>query len=125
MESRAERKIESAHGFALVSLYVGDKSPKALPISIALVGVNGTTVASVRVRGVRPSGVAFEWIEVPTSTTATQVQLLHVFAADGSDLPENGSYKIRAWCYDSGNVQVYDTDEALLPVIYPDAVAPP
>ena len=83
-------------------LYVGDRAPLAVPITITTSDVNGTQVVSVRLV-IRSSAGEQEWTMTPASTTATSVSCVHALASDGSDLPAVGAYHGRAFLYDSGS----------------------
>lgn len=93
-----------------MTLYAGDRYPKAVAIDIATGVVDGTTVATVRVKLSTPTGELDWGTLTPTSATTTKVSLLKPLAADGASLPIPGSYQMRAWAYSAGGVELFDTD---------------
>lgn len=100
-----------------MTLYAGDKGPaKTIAITIATGAVPGSTVASVRIRVRLPDGTEAEWIPSVIASTATSVTCAYALASDGSSVPLEGTYFVRAWGYDSGGALILDTDEAVLRV---------
>jgi hypothetical protein len=93
-----------------MTLYVGDRSPKAVRFVVSTGSVNGTTVASVALKVRAPNGEEAA-ITPSTVTSATSVALTWVLAGDGSSLPVAGTYWARAWLYDAGSALLLDTDE--------------
>lgn len=93
-----------------MTLRVGDRSPKAIPIQIATGGVNGTTVASVKVKAVYPGGEVDWGTLTPTATTTTTVSCVFVLDPTGASLPKAGQYRVRAWAYSAGGALLFDTE---------------
>lgn len=87
-----------------MTLSAGSKAPKAVRFTIRTGDVDGTTVASVRVRAKNPvTGVEQTWGPMtPSSSSPTQVVCTYVLAGDGSSVPDEGFYECAAWLYDSG-----------------------
>lgn len=103
-----------------MSLYQGDRSPKAVEVTISTGSTNGALVTSVLLRVLRFDGTTVDWTMVPTSTSATSVTCVRVLAADGSDTEVIGALRGRAWCFGAGDALLFDTDE----VLFPDPVKP-
>ena len=100
-----------------MTLYAGDKGPaKTVAITIATGAVPGTSIASVRLRVRYPDGTEAEWLPSVTATSAASVTCAYALETDGSSVPLEGSYYVRAWGYSSLGAQILDTDEALLRV---------
>lgn len=55
-----------------------------------------STVSSVSVVAQRPVGGAVTWTPGILSATAAELVCRHVFAADGSDVPNVGTYELSA-----------------------------
>ena len=87
-----------------MSLPAGSKAPKMVRFTIKTGSVDGTLVASVRVRVLNPkTGVQSTWGPMtPVSSTTTAVVCTYVLASDGSSVPDQGPYACVAWLYASG-----------------------
>ena len=110
-----------------MGLRAGDRAPRAIRFTIATGSVNGTLVASVRLRVLNPvTSVQQTWGPlVPTSTTTTSVVCTYVLASDGSSVPNAGQYPVAAWLYDSGGALLDVTEQGVLPIGPGLALSPP
>lgn len=108
-------------------LRAGDRAPKAIRITISTGPVNGTLVASVRLRVLNPrSGTQQTWGPLtPSSATTTSVVVTYVLEADGSSVPNVASYPVAAWLYDGAGAVLDVTEQGSLPVGEPIALTPP
>jgi hypothetical protein len=93
-----------------MTLYAGDRSPKAVRFTLATGAVDGTTVDSVTLKVRSPSG-AESTIAPAFTATATSVAMTWTLEVDGSSLPVAGTYWVRAWLYDVGDALLLDSDE--------------
>jgi hypothetical protein len=93
-----------------MTLYAGDRSPKAIRFTLATGDVTGTDVDSVTLRVRSPSG-AESTVSPAFTATATSVSMTWTLEADGSSLPVAGTYWVRAWLYDDGPALLLDSDE--------------
>jgi hypothetical protein len=78
-----------------VSLRVGDFDPVALEVTVtAPAGIDLTTVVTVEGTVYRGAGTD-EWtFDIEPGATATSLVITHTMAADGSDLPSAGQYRL-------------------------------
>lgn len=96
-----------------VALYAGDRGPsKSVSMVIGTTPVAGTSVVSVVMKVRRPNGSELTWSPSITASTASSVTVVQALASDGSSLPLEGTYYVRAWCYDAGGALLLDTDES-------------
>lgn len=97
-----------------MAYYVGDKGPKSVPFVIDTGDVDGTDAASARVIVYKPDGTQAEWTPSALTTSEDEVSFSVTLQSNGSSLPSVGQYYARVWLYDSGGVNILDTDEQLL-----------
>ena len=95
-----------------MTLYAGDRGPKAIRIDLRTAPVDGTLVDAVVVRVRRPDGTETTWTPTIASATTTLVSLTYVLDGAGADLSIPGQYAIRAWAYDDGSALLLDSDES-------------
>ena len=94
-------------------LYAGDRGPsKSVSLVIGTSPISGTAVASVTMKVRRPNGSELTWTPSITASTASSVTVAQALASDGSSIPMEGTYYVRAWCYNAGAALLLDTDES-------------
>lgn len=94
-----------------MTLYAGDALPTVVEFPISTGTVDGTTVASGILSVRTPSEAIRYWTLTIGTKTASSVAATYPLAADGSSVPEHGTYKARAFLYASGGALLLVTDE--------------
>lgn len=95
-----------------MALYAGDRGPaKSVSLSIGTAPIAGTSVASVVMKVRRPNGSELTWSPSIASANASGIVVVQALSSDGSSVPMEGAYYVRAWCYDAGGALLLDTDE--------------
>lgn len=78
-----------------MSTYAGARDPEALQVTLSSgAGVDLTTVVSAAGTLYRPDGSTASWPFTLGAETAMSLVITHVYAADGSDVPSAGGYKL-------------------------------
>lgn len=102
--------------------YAGDEGVEILLGPLATGTVDGTTVASARVKGLHPrSGVSIELDVSIHAQSVSSITLMHL--TDGA-LNEPGEWFIRAFYYAAGGAQLLSSLETSLRVD-PRRITPP
>jgi len=94
-----------------MTLYAGDALPTVIEFPISTGTVDGTLVSSARASVRLPNESVQFWTLTIGTKTAGSVATTYPLAADGSSVPEHGTYKIRAFLYASGGALLLVTDE--------------
>lgn len=81
----------------MTSVFVGDRGPKKVSMSMATIA---PTVTSVRVFVTDPNGTKTEWSTENFDFTDGVVSFDHVLAELTDDFPTEGNYTARAWFFD-------------------------
>lgn len=94
-----------------MTLYAGDRAPKAVAFPLDCGVTDPTLVDSVRVMVAMPTGVTAEWTATIAKRSEGSIAVLSVLAADGSSVPVDGEYVARLWAYDDNGDRIFDTLE--------------
>lgn len=108
-----------------MTLYAGDAAPTVIDIPIATGNVDGTLVLSGICSVRMPSEAVQFWPLAIGTRTEDSVAASYSLAADGSSVPEHGTYKIRAFLYASGGALLLVTDEVEFKVERTSCPRPP
>lgn len=78
-------------------IYVGARDPEFVTLVISDPAFDFSTVTDTELVVTDPSGrthVSWEWSRTPA---AGKIYLTHVFAPDGSDVPQAGTWRVRGF----------------------------
>lgn len=109
-----------------MTLPAGSRAPKAIRFTLRTGPIDGTTVATVRLRVLDPKTKTQQtWTMTPSSATTTSVTCVYTLASDGTSVPNKGDYVCAAWLYGAGDVLLDVSKQGSFPIGEPMSVTPP